>query len=132
MTGESGTIKIYFQRAEEMVELEPATEPVNLGAVTLSDSDVKEEGMSGQWEKPEPITVTFHVTGNAMKRLCRKLGFKYRANRGGQHKLLRDMPFYRKFSSDALRIPKSIGCQHTKFNKNVRPKGTHSHFRFYR
>ena len=132
MTGESGTIKIYFQRAEEMVELEPATEPVNLGAVTLSDSDVKEEGMSGQWEKPEPITVTFHVTGNAMKRLCRKLGFKYRANRGGQHKHLRDLPFYIKFSSDALPIRKSIGCQHTKFNKNVRPKGTHSHFRFYR
>lgn len=132
MTGESGTIKIYFQRAEEMVELEPATEPVNLGAVTLSDSDVKEEGISGQWEKPEPITVTFHITGNAMKPLCKKLGFKYRANRGGQRKLLRDMPFYRKFSSDAIRIPKSIGRQHTKFNKNVRPKGTHSHFKFYR
>lgn len=52
MTGESGTIKIYIQRAEGMVELEPATEPVNLGAVTLSDSDVKEDVKSGQWEKP--------------------------------------------------------------------------------
>lgn len=132
MTGESGTTKIYILRAEEMVELGAATEPVNLGTVTLSDSDVKEDVKSGQWEKPEPITGTFHITGNAMKRLCKKLGFKYRANRGGQHKLLRDMPFYRKFSSDALRIPKSIGRQHTKFNRNVRPKGTHSHFKFYR
>lgn len=31
MTGESGTTKIYFHRAEGMVELGPATEPVNLG-----------------------------------------------------------------------------------------------------
>ena len=30
-------------------------------------------------------------------------------------------------------VPRKNGkTYHTKFNRNVRPKGTHSHFRFYR
>lgn len=131
MTGESGTIKIYFQRAEEMVELGPATEPVNLGVVTLSDSGVKEEGISGLSERMYSLSFTANVAAREVKRFYKKLRVIFYI-RGGQHKLLRDMPFYRKFSSDALRIPKSVGRQHTKFNRNVRPKGTHSHFRFYR
>lgn len=131
MIGESGTTKIYILRAEDMVELEPATEPVNLGVVTLSDSGVKEEGISGLSERMYSLSFTAHVAAREVKRFYKKLRVRFYI-RGGQHKLLCDMPFYRKFSSDALRIPKSIGRQHTKFNKNVRPKGTHSHFRFYR
>lgn len=45
----------------------------------------------------------------------------------------RHIPFYFKIFGKSRFVPrKNGGKDHTKFNRNVRPKGTHSHFRFYR
>ena len=45
----------------------------------------------------------------------------------------RHIPFYFKiFGQTRFVLRKSGGKGHTKFNRNVRPKGTHSHFKFYR
>lgn len=45
----------------------------------------------------------------------------------------RHIPFYFKIFGQTRFVPrKSGGKGHTKFNRNVRPKGTHSHFKFYR
>lgn len=43
------------------------------------------------------------------------------------------IPFYFLVFGHSRFVPKKSGGKpHTKFNRNVRPKGTHSHFRFYR
>lgn len=45
----------------------------------------------------------------------------------------RHIPFYFEIFGLSRFVPrKNGGKNHTKFNRNVRPKGTHSHFRFYR
>lgn len=45
----------------------------------------------------------------------------------------RHIPFYFPVFDHSRFVPKKSGGKpHTKFNRNVRPKGTHSHFRFYR
>lgn len=45
----------------------------------------------------------------------------------------RHIPFYFKIFGQSRFVPKKNGTKdHTKFNRNVRPKGTHSHFKFYR
>nr|DAL63084.1 MAG TPA_asm: hypothetical protein [Caudoviricetes sp.] len=45
----------------------------------------------------------------------------------------RHIPFYFKIFGQNRFVPKKNGTKdHTKFNRNVRPKGTHSHFKFYR
>lgn len=45
----------------------------------------------------------------------------------------RHIPFYFKIFGQSRFVPRKNGRKgHTKFNRNVRPKGTHSHFRFYR
>ncbi len=45
----------------------------------------------------------------------------------------RHIPFYFKIFGKSRFVPrKNGGKDHTKFNRNVRPKGTHSHFKFYR
>lgn len=45
----------------------------------------------------------------------------------------RHIPFYFKIFGKSRFVPrKNGGKDHTKFNRNVRPKGTHTHFRFYR
>lgn len=43
------------------------------------------------------------------------------------------VPFYFKIFGQSRFVPRKSGRKgHTKFNRNVRPKGTHSHFKFYR
>lgn len=45
----------------------------------------------------------------------------------------RHVPFYFKIFGQSRFVPRKSGRKgHTKFNRNVRPKGTHSHFKFYR
>lgn len=45
----------------------------------------------------------------------------------------RHIPFYFKIFGQSRFVPRKNGGKgHTKFNRNVRPKGTHSHFKFYR
>lgn len=45
----------------------------------------------------------------------------------------RHIPFYFKIFGQSRFVPRKNGRKdHTKFNRNVRPKGTHSHFKFYR
>lgn len=45
----------------------------------------------------------------------------------------RHIPFYFPVFGESRSVPKkSCGKIHTRINRNVRPKGTHSHFRFYR
>lgn len=45
----------------------------------------------------------------------------------------RHTPFYFNIFGQNRFVPRKNGRKdHTKFNRNVRPKGTHSHFRFYR
>lgn len=45
----------------------------------------------------------------------------------------RHIPFYFKIFGQSRFVPRKNGSKdHTKFNRNVRPKGTHSHFKFYR
>jgi hypothetical protein len=45
----------------------------------------------------------------------------------------RHVPFYFSIVGQNRHVPQKDGNKyHTKFNRNVRPKGTHSHFKFYR
>ena len=45
----------------------------------------------------------------------------------------RHVPFYFSIVGQNRHVPRKDGKKyHTKFNRNVRPKGTHSHFKFYR
>lgn len=45
----------------------------------------------------------------------------------------RHIPFYFKIFGQSRFVPRKNGRKdHTKFNRNVRQKGTHSHFKFYR
>lgn len=45
----------------------------------------------------------------------------------------RHVPFYFSIVGQNRHVPRKNGKKyHTKFNRNVRPKGTHSHFKFYR
>lgn len=45
----------------------------------------------------------------------------------------RHVPFYFSIVGQSRFVPRKSGRKgHTKFNRNVRPKGTHSHFKFYK
>lgn len=45
----------------------------------------------------------------------------------------RHVPFYFSIIGQNRHVPRKDGKKyHTKFNRNVRPKGTHSHFKFYK
>lgn len=45
----------------------------------------------------------------------------------------RHVPFYFSIVGQNRHVPHKDGKKYnTKFNRNVRPKGTHSHFKFYR
>lgn len=45
----------------------------------------------------------------------------------------RHVPFYFSIVGQSRFVPRKSGRKgHTKFNRNVRPKGTHSHSKFYR
>lgn len=128
------TVKIYMAKEDgELVEintqkdsivLSPYDETDEVGQTT-SDSDRK--GDKGCCSLKE-YSITCSVRCLEIRKLMKILGI----SRGGKHKVLSSAPYYRRFEGDFFRVIKSIGRQHTKFNKNVRPKGTHSHFRFYR
>lgn len=45
----------------------------------------------------------------------------------------RHVPFYFSIVGQNRHVPRKDGKKYqTKFNRNVRPRGTHSHFKFYR
>lgn len=128
------TVKIYIAKEDvELVEISTQKNPIVLSSYdemdkvgpTTSDSDrTVDEG----WRSLKEYSITCSVRYTEIRKLMKILGI----SRGGKHKVLSSAPYYRRFEGDLFRVMKSVGRQHTKFNKNVRPKGTHSHFRFYR
>lgn len=127
-------VKIYVSKEDvDLVEISTQENPIVLSPYdetdkvgpTTSDSDrTFDEGCRSLKE----YSITCSVRCTEIRKLMKILG----KSRGGKHKVLSSAPYYRRFEGDFFRVMKSVGRQHTKFNKNVRPKGTHSHFRFYR
>lgn len=84
---------------------------------------VREYTCSGTFQIESPAVICgYYSSGFTKKR--RKL--RYRERYFGS------FPFYRQIKHELDFVKAKIGKQYTKFNKNVRPKGTHSHYRFYR
>ena len=106
------TVKIYIAKNEdgELVEISTQKNPIVLSPYddmdkvgpTTSDSD---RTVDEECRSLKEYSITCSVRCTEIRKLMKILGI----SRGGKHKVL----------SSA-------------FNKNVRPKGTHSHFRFYR
>lgn len=127
-------VKIYVSKEDvDLLEISTQKNPIVLSPYdetdkvgpTISDSDrIVDEGCRSLKE----YSITCSVRCTEIRKLMKILGI----SRGGKHKVLSSAPYYRRFEGDFFRVMKSVGRQHTKFNKNVRPKGTHSHFRFYR
>lgn len=127
-------VKIYVSKEDvDLVEISTQKNPIVLSPYdetdkvgqTTSDSDrTFDEGCRSLKE----YSITCSVRCTEIRKLMKILGI----SRGGKHKVLSSAPYYRRFEGDFFRVMKSVGRQHTKFNKNVRPKCTHSHFRFYR
>lgn len=129
------TVKIYIAKKEdgELVEIDTLKNPIVLspydetdkvGHTTYDSDRTVDEGCRSLKE----YSITYRVDSLEIRKLMKILGI----SRGGKHKVLSSAPYYRRFEGGFFRVMKSVGRQHTKFNKNVRPKGTHSHFRFYR
>ena len=127
-------VKIYVAKEDvDLVEISTQKNPIVLSPYdetdkvgqTISDSY---RTLDEEWRSPKEYSITYSVRCTEIRKLMKILGI----SRGGKHKVLSSAPYYRRFEGDFFRVMKSVGRQHTKFNKNVRPKGTHSHFRFYR
>lgn len=127
-------VKIYMAKEDgELVDINTQKNPIVLSLYdetdkvgpTTSDSD---RTFDEECRSLKEYSITCSVRCTEIRKLMKILGI----SRGGKHKVLSSAPYYRRFEGDFFRVMKSVGRQHTKFNKNVRPKGTHSHFRFYR
>lgn len=79
-----------------------------------------------------PYQVTFYVSPEDSAKLMKVFGLKGRRRRNRKRSVPINVPFYRHLEKEAFHILKKVGREQTRFNKNVRPKGTHSHFRLYR
>lgn len=98
--------------------------------VTSPYAESEDPTRTSSREPMEFSAVVEGISGDIYK-LFRKLA---RRRKSGFRKtgIEPNAPFYRRITKDARRVIQTIGREHTRFNKNVRPKGTHSHFRFYR
>ena len=128
------TVKIYMAKEDgELVEINTQKNPIALSPYddtdkvdqTISDSC---RAVDEECRSLKEYSITCSIRCTEIRKLMKILGI----SRGGKHKVLSSAPYYRRFEGDFFRVMKTVGRQHTKFNKNVRPKGTHSHFRFYR
>lgn len=133
MTGDHRNVTIYITRGENMEVIASSSEPVTLSLYTESDAGIRENKESSRYRvSGTSFTATVSISRRACARLSRRFGLKRSKTRGGKHKLRSGAPYWRRASFGFFGIPKSVGQPQTKFNRNVRPKGTHSHFRFYR
>lgn len=128
------TVKIYVAKEDgELVKVSTQKNPIALSP--YEDTDKVDQTISDSYRAVDEecrslkeYLITCSVRCTEIRKLMKIPGI----SRGGKHKVLSSAPYYRRFEGDLFRVMKSVGRQHTKFNKNVRPKGTHSHFRFYR
>lgn len=75
-------------------------------------------------------TNTYTISGSCC--IQRRYEDQYEVANRNRH-TSRHIPFYFNIFGQSRHVPRKNGRKgQTKFNRNVRPKGTHSHFKFYR
>ena len=127
--------KVYFSK--EPIEIGPCSDEVFCEKLIFADTSTKKSYTDTRMLYTGVELFRRHIEENTYT-ISGSCYFQPRYDK--QHEIAnrnrhtsRHIPFYFKIFGKSRFVPRKNGRKdHTKFNRNVRPKGTHSHFKFYR
>ncbi|MBM6866410.1 hypothetical protein H6A66_14720 [Bacteroides caecigallinarum] len=127
--------KVYFSK--EPIEIGPTSDEVFCEKQIFADTSTKKSYSDTRMLYTGVEFFRRHIKENTYT-ISGSCYFQARYDK--QHEIAnrnrhtsRHIPFYFKIFGKSRFVPrKNGGKDHTKFNRNVRPKGTHSHSKFYR
>lgn len=131
----SKPVKVYF--IKEPIEIGPCSDEVFSEKQIFADTSTKKSYTDTRMLYTGVELFRRHIEENTYT-ISRSCYFQERYDK--QHEIAnrnrhtsRHIPFYFKIFGQNRFVPrKNGGKDHTKFNRNVRPKGTHTNFKFYR
>lgn len=127
--------KVYFSK--EPIEIGPCSDEVFCEKLIFADTSTKKSYTDTRMLYTGVELFRRHIEENTYT-ISGSCYFQPRYDK--QHEIAnrnrhtsRHIPFYFKIFGKSRFVPRKNGRKdHTKFNRNVRPKGTHTNFKFYR